>query len=258
VVGYPQHRLVHPARHLSGAVVQGELVLPVVRQDEGVAEGEAPEVGVAGVGVVLVSLVVGSEVGTWNCRYPPLVLYLTPGNKLRYVMNTHHGGHLRDWEEWIQPKPLLLRLTEKTKPGPIPRSRPDLGACIIWTGYTTHEGYGCISITKRKVLAHRFAYELLRGEIPTGMDIDHLCSTKNCVNPAHMEPVTRRENFRRANTNEDKTHCPQGHPYSPENTILKKGRYGFRRHCKECARIEETKRRIGSPYPNRWRRSKNP
>ena len=149
-----------------------------------------------------------------------------------------HGGHLRDWEEWIRPKPLQQRLVDKTIPGPLPPTRPELGHCLLWAGYIAQSGYGVISIfghgIKRKVLAHRLAYELAKGEIPDGLDIDHLCSVKRCVNPAHMEPVTRRENFLRANNNEGKTHCPQGHPYSPENTTLKKSRYGFRRECHAC------------------------
>lgn len=152
-------------------------------------------------------------------------------------MTTHHGGHLTDWEEWIKPtppKPLRDRLYEKTKPGEIPKNRPELGACLVWTGHVAQSGYGTLAITKRKILAHRMAYELEVGRIPDGLVIDHLCENKQCVNPEHMEPVTLRENFRRSNQNLDKTHCPQGHPYSPENTRLKKGPYGFRRHCKTC------------------------
>lgn len=172
-------------------------------------------------------------------------------------MDTRHGGHLKDWEDWVKPKPFRDRLYEKTRTGSIPNNRPDLGPCLEWTGHVAQAGYGIISITKRKVLVHRMAYELEKGRIPDGLDIDHLCENKICVNANHLEPVTRYENFRRANHNVDKAFCPKGHPYSPENTRLKKGPYGLQRHCKECAKIEEKKRRVGSPYPNRWRTKKS-
>ena len=78
--------------------------------------------------------------------------------------------------------------------------------CWLWTAAQTQPGWGHIGgygifgvyePTKRKVKAHRFAFELSRGAIPTGLDLDHICSIRNCVNPAHLEPVTRSENVRR-------------------------------------------------------------
>lgn len=68
-------------------------------------------------------------------------------------------------------------------------------SCWIWRGYVEN-GYGRLTYGKT-VRAHRFFYEVLRGGIPVGMDIDHLCTDRACVNPAHMEVVTRGENSRR-------------------------------------------------------------
>lgn len=96
--------------------------------------------------------------------------------------------------------------------------------------------------TKAK-LAHRFSYELHKGPIPAGLVLDHTCSTPACVNPDHLEPVTGSENARRSHQRGKyvnngahfaaKTHCPEGHEYSAENTYVNpKGS----RICRECAR----------------------
>lgn len=85
--------------------------------------------------------------------------------------------------------------------------------CWIWFGNTA-EGYGYIAGRG----AHRIAYELYRGPIPAGLQIDHLCRVRSCVNPAHMEPVTIRENLRRGQTiaaaNAAKERCPKGHEFT--------------------------------------------
>lgn len=104
------------------------------------------------------------------------------------------------------------------------------GACWLWTGRLDAYGYGVVRDYQlwgknghRK--AHRLSYEMLVGPIPDGLDIDHLCRVRNCVNPAHLEPVTRQVNLLRGQTipaaNAAKTHCPQGHPYEGHNLIQK-------------------------------------
>ena len=70
--------------------------------------------------------------------------------------------------------------------------------CWEWTGAKDGDGYGHLTIAGRVVGAHRFAYELLVGPIPEGLEIDHLCRNRACVKPADLEPVTRAENLRRA------------------------------------------------------------
>jgi hypothetical protein len=81
--------------------------------------------------------------------------------------------------------------------------------------------------------AHRVMYEHLVGPIPDGMQLDHLCRNRMCVNPDHLEPVTARENTRRATALI--TACPSGHAYDDQNTALTPE---GRRYCRECKRIK--------------------
>jgi hypothetical protein len=81
------------------------------------------------------------------------------------------------------------------------------------------------------------AYEWLVGPIPDGFQIDHLCRVRNCVAPDHLEAVTQQENLRRGEAganNKIKTHCPHGHEYTPENTLV--NRSGSR-VCVICKRV---------------------
>lgn len=118
------------------------------------------------------------------------------------------------------------------------------GLCWIWTGRRRATGYG--SFTDRRGgtthAAHRFAYELLVGPIPDGMELDHLCRVRPCVNPDHVEVVTPAENKRRGfgvnRTARERTHCPQGHPYSDDNIV--RTVKGWRR-CRRC-RTEQSER----------------
>ena len=107
------------------------------------------------------------------------------------------------------------------------------GECWEWTAFKNREGYGAFRVGPVVVRSHRFAYEALVGPIPGWLVIDHLCRNRGCVNPAHMETVTREENGRRQVSYAlAKTHCPRGHEYSAENTYREPGR--THRQCRKC------------------------
>lgn len=108
--------------------------------------------------------------------------------------------------------------------------------CWEWTASLDPDGYGQFWLNGRPIRAHRVAYTLLVGPIPEGMEIDHLCRNRACVNPApdHMEVTTHAVNTLRGTSpqavNARKTHCSNGHPFDKSNTYTQ----GGRRHCRAC------------------------
>lgn len=112
-------------------------------------------------------------------------------------------------------------------------------SCWLWQGQIIEQGYGRFWDGNNKAASHRFSYELFIGSIPIGLQIDHLCRNRACVNPDHLEAVTQTENTKRGLHGILTTNCPKGHPYDTANTIYQKD--GHRR-CRECKRIENRRR----------------
>jgi hypothetical protein len=140
-------------------------------------------------------------------------------------------------------QPLEVRFWEKVEKCP--------DGCWRWTSNHWALGYGAFNIGKKNHAAPRVAYELAVGPIPEGMSLDHLCRVRNCVNPAHLEPVTHRENVLRGTSpaaiHALKTHCPAGHEYSADNLVkwhLARGR----RVCRICLTEAERRRRKTPEY----------
>lgn len=117
-------------------------------------------------------------------------------------------------------------------------------ACWTWKGGINSNGYGSTWMDGKHEQAHRVAYEFMVGPLPDGLQIDHLCRNRACVNPAHMEPVTSRENTLRGTsvpgTNARKTRCVHGHPFDDENTLIAKD---GRRQCRACHNRRSVERR---------------
>ena len=132
---------------------------------------------------------------------PPIIL-----NATRYAVGDgrKRGPYAR---------PIMERFWEKVQVNP--------GACWLWTGSKDPGyGYGRFGVGYRKertlktVLAHRYLYEAMVGKVPDGLELDHLCRNPSCVNPSHLQPISKSENSLRGdNRNRRKTHCPRGHPY---------------------------------------------
>lgn len=112
----------------------------------------------------------------------------------------------------------------------------DNGCWIIDGIKPRPDGYVRADLRGKVIYAHRLVYEALVGKIPRGMELDHRCRARHCVNPSHLEPVTHKENtlrgFSFVTVNKSKTHCPAGHRYTKSNTILEHG--GSRRRCRKC------------------------
>lgn len=119
--------------------------------------------------------------------------------------------------------------------------------CWLWTAKKHPRGYGHIwsgGSHGRTLQAHRVAYELLKGPIPEGLTLDHLCRNTSCVNPDHLEPVTMSVNLLRGDglpaKNARKTHCHRGHEFTAKNTYT---RPNGQRQCRICKRAEDRERR---------------
>ena len=116
----------------------------------------------------------------------------------------------------------------------------DADGCWPWIGALTSGGYGSVGLGGSVVQAHRVVYRLLVGPIPDGLQLDHLCRVRNCVNPDHLEPVTPQENMLRAKAATRRTHCKRGHEYTPENTYRADDGW---RACRACYRSRRQERK---------------
>ncbi len=145
--------------------------------------------------------------------------------------NQSIGNHLGRSHENKKIKPIEIYLTRFLQ-----RIQIDEKGCWVWAHSKSGSGYGEFCVNNKVYSTHCFIYEYYHGSINPNLEIDHLCRNQLCVNPLHLEQVTHQQNVLRgispAARGAKKTHCPQGHEYTPENTCVSSGR-----HCLTCARV---------------------
>jgi hypothetical protein len=120
--------------------------------------------------------------------------------------------------------------------------------CWMWTASLFEKGYGQFTLNGRNRRAHRVAYEMAHGEVPSDLQINHLCGNPSCVRPDHLYAGTQSQNMRDKvshgnNEFANKTHCPQGHPYDNTNTSVRKTGSGVGRSCRACDAQRHRERR---------------
>lgn len=124
----------------------------------------------------------------------------------------------------------------------------DGAACWNWKATVSEWGYGQFYLAGKLRYAHRVAYEYCIGPVPPGMQVDHLCLNKRCVNPAHLEPVSGAENRRRVGriaAQVSKTHCLRGHELSGDNLCPYQKAFG-KRSCLACIKLRAQRRAAAS------------
>lgn len=179
-----------------------------------------------------------------------VVCYFEGCNKKRHIRGLC-VGHYRQWKRGNPLKPLRFKRTRNTQPcirfTEQPCSNPDLtGPCHVFSGSISPDGYGHVNADGKIVGVHRYVWELEYGAIIDGLVIDHACRNRACCNVNHLRLVTKHQNSTENvvgsfwQLNKAKTHCPQGHEYTVENTAYT----GRRRYCKACKREKQRQRKV--------------
>jgi hypothetical protein len=156
----------------------------------------------------------------------------------------------------IERIPLAVRFEKYVIP------EPNSG-CHLWLGAVNESGYGKIDSGGRRgrtLKAHVVAYELAKGPVPPGLELDHLCRVPCCVNPDHLEPVTRRENTIRGDCPEvtrkrfaARLYCVNGHELKAENVRVERAGAYFRRRCRKCESSRYERKRASQGLKDRAR-----
>ena len=137
--------------------------------------------------------------------------------------------------------------------------------CWLWVGAKCSDGYGNFKFYKKTKGAHQVSYILKYGVVPRGLELDHTCRQRSCVNPEHLEPVTHHENTLRGKVGETtrkrtlaRTHCKHGHPFSGDNLYLDSNGYRYCRTCRYNVGVKrgKLKRKEINEYAKNYRKRK--
>jgi hypothetical protein len=133
--------------------------------------------------------------------------------------------------------------------------------CWIWKGaIRNRDGYGTISLPGRPIrhlAAHRVAYEFIKGPIPEGMEIHHMCRVRDCVNPDHLEPLSREENNRHRGNYIAPLRPPRAKPHALKDVCSRCGQpYDYfraeKRYCLTCIKDRQKKDPNRAQYIREW------
>lgn len=116
--------------------------------------------------------------------------------------------------------------------------------CWIWTSHLTGSGYAQYSDKGKNRVVHKMVYEMLVGKVPDGLELDHLCKVKKCVNPKHLEPVTHSENLIRSYKGRERTQCKRGHEYKQGSYKIRMKNGRETRTCLACCNIRQKEWRL--------------
>lgn len=157
------------------------------------------------------------------------------GQKTKIAAKTNSAQH----QIKGQPNRYLAGHRPKKHPDYLPEDHGYTTPCWIWQGGKDRLGYGLINRLEHSGVAHIWFYKRAKGPIPEGLELDHLCRVRACVNPDHFEAVTHEENILRGVSptaiNARKTHCDHGHKFTPENTYVRPSNTRTR-ECRICRR----------------------
>lgn len=190
----------------------------------------------------------------WSPPPPKPTACIMPGcarqPKSRGYCGTHHQRILRHGSPDVNLRP-ELEMDEATRFW----SSVEVADCWLWRSDVGRDRYGKFFCGKRRVSAHRWAWKHLVGPIPDGLELDHLCKARKCVNPDHLEPVTHRENVLRSGNfvarYARRTYCVRGHPFDEVNTSMRKTTHGLARVCRKCAALSSRAHRARVARPVR-------
>lgn len=138
-----------------------------------------------------------------------------------------------DWDRWLhREREVQARFWSKV-------DRPDDEECWLWTGNRNPNGYGMWKLEGVQRSVHLWSYEWMVGPVPEGLEIDHKCRVRHCLNPRHLEAVTHQENMLRSQSpvaeNAAKRYCPRGHALVEGNLVASTAKRAARQ-CLTCSR----------------------